>query len=164
MFIEVVDETDLVPQEDQDLAAQILAFAADHLKLGPQIECSISFVTSERIKEINRDFRGIDKVTDVISFALDEEEEDMDPFLQIQTKDPEFTRSIGDIIISRDRAIEQAQDYGHSLRRELGFLALHGFLHLNGYDHQSTEEEKEMFGLQDEILQAFGLNRHEADK
>jgi len=66
----------------------------------------------------------------------------------------------GDIIISVDRAKEQAEEYGHSLERELGFLALHGFLHLNGYDHQTEEEEKEMTGLQTEILTAYGLTRN----
>ncbi len=68
-------------------------------------------------------------------------------------------RNIGDIIISVDKTASQANEYGHSFDRELGFLALHGFLHLNGYDHMDPEDEKEMFGLQKEILEAYGLKR-----
>ena len=96
----------------------------------------------------------------MISFALDDEEEDMDPIKNFMASDENFVTSIGDIIISVDRAKEQAEEYGHSLERELGFLALHGFLHLNGYDHQTEEEEKEMTGLQTEILTAYGLTRN----
>lgn len=66
---------------------------------------------------------------------------------------------LGDIVISLDKAKEQAEDYGHSLERELGFLALHGFLHLLGYDHENEEEEKSMFNRQEEILHEFGLER-----
>ena len=80
----------------------------------------------------------------------------------IMEEDDSFVTSIGDIVISLDRAKEQAEDYGHSLERELGFLALHGFLHLNGYDHQTEEEEVEMTGLQKEILEAYGLKRDDA--
>ena len=72
-----------------------------------------------------------------------------------------FPTNIGDIIISTEKTLEQAESYGHSFERELGFLALHGFLHLNGYDHMTEEDEKEMFGLQKEILDAYGLKRDE---
>lgn len=73
--------------------------------------------------------------------------------------DEKMPRNIGDIIISVDKTAEQASDYGHSFDRELGFLALHGFLHLNGYDHMEEAEEKVMFDLQKEILDAYGLER-----
>ena len=68
-------------------------------------------------------------------------------------------RQLGDIVISFDRLQEQAQSYGHSIERELGFLCVHGFLHLNGYDHQNEADEKEMFSLQESILEEFGLER-----
>jgi probable rRNA maturation factor len=73
-------------------------------------------------------------------------------------EDP-MPRNLGDIMISTERAAEQAEEYGHSFDRELGFLAVHGFLHINGYDHMTPEDEKEMFGLQKEILDAYGLKR-----
>ena len=160
MFIELIDETEVVKEEYQKLVEDVVSFASDYLHYPENRECCISFVSSERIREINRDFRNIDKVTDVISFALDDEEEDMDPIKNFMASDENFVTSIGDIIISVDRAKEQAEEYGHSLERELGFLALHGFLHLNGYDHQTEEEEKEMAGLQTEILTAYGLTRN----
>jgi len=161
MFIELIDETEVVKEEYQKLVEDVVSFASDYLHYPENRECCISFVSSERIREINRDFRNIDKVTDVISFALDDEDEDMDPIKNFMASDENFVTSIGDIIISVDRAKEQAEDYGHSLERELGFLALHGFLHLNGYDHQTEEEEAEMTGLQQEILDAYGLTRND---
>lgn len=160
MFIELIDETEVVREEYQKLVEDVVSFASDYLHYPENRECCISFVSSERIREINRDFRNIDKVTDVISFALDDEDEDMDPIKNFTASDENFVTSIGDIIISVDRAKEQAEEYGHSLERELGFLALHGFLHLNGYDHQTEEEEEEMTGLQTEILTAYGLTRN----
>ena len=160
MFIELIDETEIVKEEYQKLVEDVVSFASDYLHYPENRECCISFVSSERIREINRDFRNIDKVTDVISFALDDEDEDMDPIKNFMASDENFVTSIGDIIISVDRAKEQAEEYGHSLERELGFLALHGFLHLNGYDHQTEEEEKEMTGLQTEILTSYGLTRN----
>ena len=160
MFIELIDETEVVKEEYQKLVEDVVSFASEYLHYPENRECCISFVSSERIREINRDFRNIDKVTDVISFSLDDEEEDMDPIKNFMASDENFVTSIGDIIISVDRAKEQAEEYGHSLERELGFLALHGFLHLNGYDHQTEEEEEEMTGLQTEILTAYGLTRN----
>ena len=71
----------------------------------------------------------------------------------------EFDAYIGELFISVDKAREQAQEYGHSFEREMGFLAVHGFLHINGYDHYTPQEEKEMFSLQEEILDAYGLKR-----
>ena len=123
MFIELIDETEVVKEEYQKLVEDVVSFASDYLHYPENRECCISFVSSERIREINRDFRNIDKVTDVISFALDDEDEDMDPIKNFMASDENFVTSIGDIIISVDRAKEQAEEYGHSLERELGFLA-----------------------------------------
>lgn len=103
---------------------------------------SIIFVTPEEIQKLNREYRKIDCVTDVISFAL---EDDEDKILDL--------RILGDIYICIDKMLEQAKEYGHSNKRELSFLTVHGLLHLLGYDHQTVEEEKEMFGLQDKILE-----------
>ncbi|MGM9946684.1 rRNA maturation RNase YbeY [Floccifex sp.] len=106
--------------------------------------CSVIFVTPERIHEINRDYRNIDRSTDVISFALQDEMEEF----EIE----EVQEELGDIFINVQAIRDQAQDYGHSLRREACFLFCHGILHLLGFDHMCIEDEKEMFALQDLIL------------
>lgn len=110
---------------------------------------SIIFVNNEEIKALNKEYRGIDKVTDVISFALEDNED-------LINND---TRVLGDIYICIPRALEQAENYGHSIKRELAFLTVHGLLHLLGYDHMEKEEEKEMFALQELILNEEGITR-----
>ena len=119
---------------------------------------SVTFMDNAAIQVINRDYRDKDQPTDVISFALEEETEEELPII-FDDEIPAMPRNLGDIMISVERAKEQASEYGHSYDRELGFLALHGFLHINGYDHMTPEDEKEMFGLQKEILDAYGLKR-----
>ena len=109
---------------------------------------NIIFVTDEEIQKINKEYRNIDRITDVISFALNDEKD----FL-IKTEE------IGDIFICIDQAKRQAEEYGHSLDRELGFLAVHGYLHLHGYDHMRPEDEEIMFKKQDEILNNANLRR-----
>ena len=104
----------------------------------------------------------IDNYTDVISFALEDgDEKDFDVFFdsEFADMDIDMPRLLGDIFISVDKTEEQAKDYGHSFERELGFLTVHGFLHLNGYDHQTKEEEKVMFSLQEKILEENNLER-----
>lgn len=117
-------------------------------------ELSVTFVDNKRIQEINRDYRDKDQPTDVISFAMEDMGEG-----EMEIVGAEMPRMLGDLIISIPRTKEQAEEYGHSFDRELGFLALHGFLHLLGYDHMTDEDEKEMFGKQKEILEVFGLGR-----
>ena len=142
-----MDETNQVSEEKMKEIDDLLQFAASYLKLPEETEMSVTFMDNAAIQVINRDYRGKDAPTDVISFALEEEGENPLP------------RVLGDIMISIERAAEQAEAYGHSYDRELGFLAVHGFLHINGYDHMTPEDEKEMFGLQKEILDAYGLKR-----
>lgn len=113
------------------------------------VSFSVIFVDNDYIKALNREYRGIDRITDVITFAL-EDETDM-PKLEL--------RLLGDIYICYPRAQEQAATYGHSLERELCFLAVHGFLHLLGYDHMDPEEEKEMFQKQEDVLNEAGITR-----
>ncbi|ATY84441.1 rRNA maturation RNase YbeY [Kyrpidia spormannii] len=115
-------------------------------------EVSVVLVDDERIHELNRDYRGVDRPTDVLSFAMREGEGE-----PVQTE--EGRELLGDIVISVETAERQANQYGHSLRRELAFLAVHGFLHLLGYDHQSPEQERVMFGKQEEVLSALGIMR-----
>ena len=111
---------------------------------------NLIIVDNNYIHELNRDYRGIDRETDVITFALEDED-------TIIIGDNE--RILGDIYISIDRARSQAEEYGHSFLRELSFLAVHGFYHLLGYDHQTEEEEKIMFGKQEEVLESYGIRR-----
>jgi len=118
------------------------------LGLEDNLSLSVSFVSENKIREYNKNYRNIDKVTDVISFAM----EDSDGF--------EYdSRELGDILICYKRAIKQAEEYGHSLKRELCFLFTHGLLHLLGYDHMNEEDEKEMFELQNKILDGLKIVR-----
>ncbi len=158
MEITFIDETQSVPEEKIREIDDLLQFAADHLKLPENAEMSVTFMDNAAIREINRDYRGKDAPTDVISFALEEEGDGEIPIV-FDDEDEPLPRELGDLMISVERAKEQAEEYGHSYDRELGFLALHGFLHINGYDHMTPEDEKEMFTLQKEILDAYGLKR-----
>ena len=110
---------------------------------------SIIFVDNDEIQNINRTYRNIDRVTDVISFALEDNNEEI-----------VGERILGDIYLCIPRMKEQAIEYGHSEKRELSFLVCHGLLHLLGYDHvNNKEEEKIMFDLQDEILDSLNIKR-----
>lgn len=159
--IALYDETERVEKKHLDLINQLIVAAAEKLDLGSNFEVSITIVDNNRIHEINREYRSIDRPTDVISFAIeDNDEEDFEIFFDEEMKEElDLPRLLGDIFISIDKAEEQAEEFGHSFDREIGFLAVHGFLHLNGYDHQTEEEEKEMFTLQEEILEENGLER-----
>ncbi len=152
--IDFLDETNEVKEEHIELVEKLLQHAAATLNIEDGSEVSITFVTNEAIHEINREYRDKDQPTDVISFALEELGEG-----EVEIVGEDIPRILGDIIISTDRTKEQAIEYGHTFERELGFLAVHGFLHLLGYDHMTPEDEKVMFGKQDEILSSFGLGR-----
>lgn len=159
MDITFIDETEKVPTEESKEIENLLQFAAGFLEIAEDTEMSVTFTDNAGIQVINRDYRGKDMPTDVISFALEDEGEDELPIIFDDEELAELPRNLGDLIISTERAAEQAFEYGHTLEREMGFLAVHGFLHLNGYDHMEPEDEKEMFGLQKEILDAYGLKR-----
>ena len=151
--IDFSDHTELVKDEWYEQIEKLLNFAKQQEEISEDAELSITFVDKSEIQEINKMYRDKDKVTDVISFALEEDEPDVD------MSEFDIPRVLGDVIICTDVAQEQSESYGHSFERELGFLALHGFLHLLGYDHMNEEDEKEMFGRQDAILNAYGLTR-----
>ncbi len=126
-----------------------------HERFRGDAEVSVSFVDNEEIHKLNREFRGKDKPTDVLSFPMWEDDEpagDIDPALG--------AIMLGDIVISVERAKEQAEEYGHSLTREVCFLAVHSTLHLVGYDHETSEaHEKYMNDTQEKILSKMGLRR-----
>jgi probable rRNA maturation factor len=109
---------------------------------------NIIFVNNDYIKDLNKNYRNIDRETDVITFALEDDK-------TVISK----VRVLGDIYISIDKAISQAEEYGHSLKREISFLTIHGILHLLGYDHMNEKDEKKMFSLQDEILNKADIRR-----
>lgn len=128
-------------------------------------EVALTFVDDEEIHRLNKEFRNIDRPTDVLSFAMRESAED-EPEITYEIEEgedeefgPELDEMLGDIIISVPRAIAQSEDYGHSVDREIGFLFVHGFLHLLGYDHQTPEDEAVMMGKQEAVLQQIGLTR-----
>ena len=154
LVIDFIDEVNGVTEEQQKELEQLLLLAAKMENVPSEAELSLTFVDNERIQEINREYRDKDRPTDVISFAMEEMGEG-----EIEIVGENMPVILGDIIISVPKTYEQAEEYGHSFMRELGFLAVHGFLHLLGYDHETVEEEKEMFNRQKEILEAYGLKR-----
>lgn len=136
-------------------------------------EVTLTFVDDEEIRRLNREFRGIDKATDVLSFAMNESVEDEPEIVYGDEEDYEYdgaeeaeggraelVEPLGDIVISVPRAIAQAEEYGHSVEREIGFLFVHGFLHLLGYDHGDEQSEREMFAKQEAVLVQAGLARN----
>lgn len=158
--IAIYDETDRTNQKHMDLIEQVIISAAKKLRLEDNFEVSVTIVDNNRIHEINKEYRLIDRPTDVISFAIEDNDDEFEIFFDdLDDDDIPLPRLLGDIFISMDKAEEQAEEFDHSIEREIGFLTVHGFLHLNGYDHQTEEEEKEMFALQDIILEENGLER-----
>ena len=146
-MFEIINDIDKEVPEIE-LLNDYVKYVVDELNL-EDCEFNIIIIDNERIHEINREYRNVDRVTDVISFAM---EDNMD------IKYEDF-RLLGDIYISIDRCYEQALEYGHSRVREICFLATHGILHLLGYDHMKEDEEEEMFKLQDELLNGFDIKR-----
>lgn len=112
------------------------------LELKENSEISITFVDNQEIQNLNKTYRNIDKATDVLSFPFDNSFN-----LPVEV--------LGDIVISTEKAESQAKEYENTLNREIGFLITHGLLHLLGYDHENEEDEKEMFGLQKQLLKEF---------
>lgn len=131
-----------------DEIKKLIEFAIKYKKLD-NLEFNVIFVDNNYIHDLNKNYRGIDRPTDVITFALEDGME----------VDFNSWRILGDIYISIDKAKEQAIEYGHPFLRELAFLTVHGFLHLLGYDHMTSEDEKIMFSEQEEILNGYGITR-----
>ena len=123
-------------------------YCIDKLNL-KNVMFNVIIVDNEKIHMINKEYRKIDRPTDVISFALEDD----------KTIVNDDVRVLGDIYISYDKVKEQANDYGHSVKREMCFLAVHGLLHLFGYDHMKKEDEIKMFGLQKELLDSYGIKK-----
>jgi probable rRNA maturation factor len=152
--IDFLDETNELAEEQMIEIEKLLNYAAVNENVQDGSELSVTFVSNERIQEINREYRDKDRPTDVISFALEEMGEG-----ELEIVGEDIPRILGDIIISIPKAREQAEEYNHSFMRELGFLTVHGFLHLLGYDHMNEDDEKQMFDRQRELLEGYGLGR-----
>ncbi len=138
---EIIDE---VGYEYDDVINKVISHTLK-LEKCKNCEFSIIFISDEEIREMNKTYRGKDYVTDVISFALEDDQKIFN----------EEIRLLGDIFISIDQMKRQAEEYGHSEVRELSFLCVHGLLHLLGYDHENEEEETVMFGKQEKVLDEF---------
>ena len=144
--MELFNETNENLDNELEIVKKVLEHGME--KLNVDAIFNVIIVNNDYIHKLNKDYRGVDRETDVITFALEDD----------KTFNPE-DRVLGDIYISIDKAKSQSKDYGHSLIRELSFLAVHGFLHLLGYDHLKEEEEEVMFKLQEEILDEMGIKR-----
>ena len=138
--------------KDYDYLEDLFLFACQKLKL-ENVYFSVIFIDNDKIHEINKNYRQIDRPTDVISFAFEDDFEGESKI--VLSKD--LPRDLGEIFICSDVCIAQAKEYNHSLKREMTFLFTHGLLHLLGYDHMVKEDEEEMFKLQDEIMEVLGL-------
>ncbi|WP_155287207.1 rRNA maturation RNase YbeY [Lacticaseibacillus zhaodongensis] len=155
MDLTLFNDDKLLDEEHEELVKKLVEFAAKELGSAPDTEMSITIVKDEEIRRINREYRNTDRVTDVISFAIEDDESADDDFVGFEG----IPENIGDLFIAPGKVAEQAKDYGHSFERELGYTVVHGFLHLNGYDHIKPEDEAVMIPLQEKILSAYGLER-----
>lgn len=140
--LNLINQFDGSTREYKKTIRPVVMAGARILRLKGKKVLSVILVDNEEIHRLNREYRHIDRPTDVISF-----------------EDTEGGEELGDVFISIEKAREQAAEYGHSFERELGFLACHGFLHCNGYDHLDEESEKAMFALQDIIMDKVHLTR-----
>jgi probable rRNA maturation factor len=130
-------------QTNENVDDAIILIKSIFKKIKDKHEMQVVFVSLDQIHELNKTYRQVDKPTDVLSFPNDDQDDS----------------SLGDIFICLDKAKQQAADYKHSIEREIGFLSVHGYLHLKGYDHHSDEEEKEMIEAQEKILKKAKLER-----
>ena len=135
--------------ENLEVLEPLLTYALE-VENVDNLEFNVIIINNEEIHKINKEYRGIDRPTDVISFALEDYKD---------IKYENDYRVLGDIYISIDKVKEQAKEYGHSEKRELAFLAVHGLLHLLGYDHMEKEDEKVMISKQELILDGYGITK-----
>ena len=133
---------------DTSELSSVIEFACNHLGIKNPL-LNIVIVDNERIREINKEYRNKDAVTDVISFAFEE----------VNDVKYDDVRFLGEIYISYERCESQAKDYGHSVRIEFSYLAVHGLLHLLGYDHMNEEDKRVMRALEEEILNEYDIKR-----
>lgn len=135
-LIKIDEEIEKIVEKSIEAALKEIEFTDDY-------EVSVSFVGDEEIHELNRDYRGVDRTTDVLSFPMDDE----------------FTNMLGDIVININKVIEQAKEYGHTEKREISYLTVHSTLHLMGFDHEEEEDKKEMRAVEDRVMENLEISR-----
>lgn len=135
-LIKIDEEIEKIVEISVEAALKEIDFTDDY-------EVSVSFVGDEEIHELNRDYRGVDRTTDVLSFPMDDE----------------FTNMLGDIVININKVIDQAKEYGHSEKREISYLTVHSTLHLMGFDHEEEEDKKEMRAVEDRVMEKLEISR-----
>mgnify|MGYP000952882554 FL=1 len=143
-----------VSKELEDLIAKVINAALLAENVSGDVEVSIVLVDDEYIQNLNKNYRSIDAPTDVLSFAMRESVDESD--ISFECEEEEL---LGDVVISLERARSQAEEYGHSIEREIGFLVTHGILHLLGYDHETESERAVMRNKEEKILESIGLTR-----
>lgn len=153
-FIDLISDDTL--KDYQKVFKKILKRVKKEVGVKGKVGMSVTLCDNAYIKELNKTYRNKDSATDVLSFAIEDNESEE---LLAQMKKMSSVRELGDIVISYERAQEQARDYDHSLNREMCFLFTHGVLHLLGYDHVNKSDEEKMFSLQKKILEDMKINR-----
>jgi probable rRNA maturation factor len=146
-------EAKLKAKNYQKLMLEIASATLKELKIKQSFDISVVMTNNLKIKALNKKYRNINKATDVLSFPI---------YSKVELKKLKASKdllNLGDIVISYDKAIAQAKEYGHSLKREISFLFIHGLLHLLSYDHMNKKEEKIMFELQEKVLNSLGIRR-----
>lgn len=143
-----------VSKELEDLIAKVINASLLAENVSGDVEVSIVLVDDEYIQNLNKNYRSIDAPTDVLSFAMRESVDESD--ISFECEEEEL---LGDVVISLERARGQAEEYGHSIEREIGFLVTHGILHLLGYDHETESERAVMRNKEEKILESIGLTR-----
>lgn len=163
MLIEWMEERQGAPEdaETRQLLGRVMEQVLADEGIEMEVMVGVTLVEPERIRELNRDFRRVDSVTDVLSFPMiDGMLAEAAPAALLGCVDPESgALELGDLVICPDRAAEQAEEYGHSLQREMGYLCAHGMLHLLGYDHEDEDERAVMRQKEEKALAALALTR-----
>ena len=150
MILEISNRQELFlpDQEMKEMFEEIIEKTLTYENREENFEVSLSLVTPEEIKELNKQYRGKDRATDVLSFPLEE------------LFQPGEEKILGDIVISTEAVMEQAREYSHSVEREIAYLFLHGLLHLLGYDHLESEDKEKMRKVEKEILSQLEITRN----
>lgn len=149
------EEESILPERREPLAALLKQAIKETIQLSDEredAEVSLMLVDDRRIHALNLEYRGVDRPTDVLSFALQDEMEE-EPEIEVEDE------MLGDIVISVERARDQAEEYGHSFEREIVYLAVHGTLHLLGYDHEEENDKQEMRSKEEEVMAKLRLER-----
>ena len=147
VFINDRQELIEIDESMNEIILKVVEEALNVEGIGLNYEVSVSFVDNVEIKELNKEYRGIDRETDVLSFPMDEDF-------------PMPVPMLGDIIISTDKAVEQAKEFNHSIEREIGYLTAHSMFHLMGYDHMEDDEKRIMRGKEDKVMDNLGITRN----